>query len=241
MSMVLVPSRNTIAFEWKNRDTIMKISNKYVKNQIKKMNCSNDSDNIIINSAKGYAIVSVNNQNISNNNIVETIVIDDIKYKIKRCIKTFHQADDTIREIIYNIINKIVKKTKSITFIGGEMYIYGKIINSEYKIFYSDVDSICKDTIINTFSNNVFFVNYSNVKLKYTDWLITNTSKNGLGNNLCKEILYNKFTNVIIISCNKKTLNNDYIQLKNIFKINKSFCAKTNYEVYVIWLKLRIV
>lgn len=62
-------------------------------------------------------------------------------------------------------------------------------------------------------------------------WMIANTSKHGLGNNLCQEIINIGYNNLLIISCNKKSFNRDYDTLKNKYIINKLFSIKTNYEV----------
>jgi hypothetical protein len=86
--------------------------------------------------------------------ITERIIIDERVYTIRRHWLTFTQTDDTIRTLIHNMVYKLVQKYSKKylinhgILIGGEMYLYGKILNEFFtnKIYISDTESIVRDS-----------------------------------------------------------------------------------------------
>src|SRR5205823_4100201 len=79
----------------------------------------------------------------------EVIFVNDVKYTIIRHSDTFHQTDDNIRTPLYNCLTRIFNRNKNyayhILFLGGEMYIFGKILNYVSASFYTDFESIYND------------------------------------------------------------------------------------------------
>ena len=147
------------------------------------------------------SFLSINKKIYVNLPIVEIIN----GYIIRRNALSFHQNDDFIRKNVHILIEKNLNNISSILFIGGVMYLFGKIFKNFYKsaYFVSDYISIVNDTILNGVDKNyVEHVNYENyvINRRY-DIAICNTGKSGLGN-LCNQLkLLNK---IIIISCNIK-------------------------------------
>ena len=147
-------------------------------------------------------------------------------YDIKRNYLSFHQNDNTVRKYLYNFINENIDyEIKDLVLFGGEMYLFQRIIKHENLHAYSDFESIINDTKYNSTNyNSIKLINYNTFELnkeidKSNSLTICNTSKSGLGNNLCEKI---KTKYVIIISCNKKSFAKDYILLKNRYHIIKN-------------------
>jgi hypothetical protein len=193
-----------------------------------------------------------NNPNNSNIMIKEQIIIDDCIYTIRRHLLTFTQTDDTIRTLIHNMVYKLVKKysmkyNNQLThciLIGGEMYIYGKILNEFFKTktYISDTESIVRDSMRNDPNKNKLstfeYVNYSTFKFTFNipstnSIAICNVSKNGMGTNLCEQICISNPKIIISIWCNYKAVEKDYAILKKSYNIINIFRYKTNYEVFI--------
>lgn len=186
---------------------------------------------------------------ISNNNkllidptiIYETLIINNYKFNISRNIKTFYQIDKTIRTLvhitIFNLFNIYIKSSSSVLFIGGEMYLYGKLLNSfiSNKYFYTNNEFIYRDTIINNRINSEYYlINYNKDKIninKY-DVLIVNISKHGLRKHLCDQINILKLKYIIMITCNENNLKKD-IELLNNYRVIKQFNYITNFMVQI--------
>ena len=66
--------------------------------------------------------------------------------------------------------------------------------------------------------------------------IILNTSKHGLGVNLCKNLLKLNQQRMIIISCNKKSFEKDMKILDQKYKIERQIDIKTNYIVTVYFI-----
>jgi len=225
---------------------ILKISNSVIrkKYQFFKPNCK-----YIITAYGCYKSNSPNNPKINNIIIKEHINIDDRIYIIHRHLLTFTQTDDTIRSLIHNMVYKLVKKyTKQYNssfdqgiLIGGEMYLYGKILNEFIikKIYISDTESIVRDSKLNdpNKSNSIFeYVNYSTFKFtsniqSINSIAICNVSKYGLGTNLCNQLIKTKPKIILSIWCSYKALEKDYEILKKSYNIINIFRYKTNYDV----------
>ena len=197
-----------------------------VELQANEYNCGiivkNYEDNEIVNYLKQY-------ENINYLKIKETLYINnkymDI-YETKRNYLSFHQNDDTVRKYLYNFINENINyEIKDLVLFGGEMYLFQRIIKHENLYAYSDFESLINDTKYNSANyNSIELVNYNTFELnkeidKTNSLTICNTSKSGLGNNLCEQI---KTNHLIIISCNKKSFAKDYILLKNRYHIIKN-------------------
>ena len=183
--------------------------------------------------------------NIKYFSINETIYCNDMmveKYYnqiIIRSPKSFHQTDDNIRNTLYDIMMQNVKKCQTMYFIGGEMYLYGKIMSDKYTdgYFYSDYKSIVSDTMMNIQTSNIFLVDYKLCTLIKTDdpvaQMIINNGKTGLGTNLCNQILDNNINTLFIISCNQKSFCRDYQILAIKYLITAEYKISTNYSVYL--------
>lgn len=197
-----------------------------VELQANEYNCGiivkNYEDSEIANYLKQY-------KNINYLQIKDTLYINnkyiDIYY-IKRDYLSFHQNDDTVRKYLYNFINEIVDyNITDLVLFGGEMYLFQRIIKHENLYAYSDFESIVNDTKYNnTNKDSIEIVNYNTFEFnkeidKKNTLTICNTSKSGLGSNLCGQI---KTNHLIIISCNKKSFIKDYMILKNKYHIIKN-------------------
>lgn len=172
------------------------------------------------------------NKNIIKNNLFEEVIFN---ITIKRNIKSFHQNDDSIRKIIYSHIFNEVKQTKfnNLVCLGGEMYIYGKILEKiyNYGYFFSDTQSIIEDSINNISHNHKkielidYKKDYLGPKINFTkntnNILIINISKSGLKDKFSNEILDLEFTKIIYISCNLNSFNKDFLVLQNKYRIYK--------------------
>jgi len=186
---------------------------------------------------KSITLESNNTPQLLTRNIYkETLFINDIKYNIFRYPGAFHQNDDTIRPPVYNILYRIIIPNKDITFIGGEMYIFAKFLKYMNSYFYSNSSKIINTTKLNNVKyNSIHLVNYKTKFLKiYTDYLIINISKSGIGNILCDNILNIGYKNIIIISCNDKSLFKDLLILCKSYEIKHKINIVTNYKVTVV-------
>jgi hypothetical protein len=157
-----------------------------------------------------------------------------------------------------NQINKITEiindKTinKTAIFLGGEMYIYGKIFDYclDKKIYITDTESLYEDAICNDPSNKS---TYNLVSYKVKDFLLntigysqqiqpihillSNISKTGLGELICNQIMHIKPKYLILITCNHKVTLRD-INTLSIYKLNKIIKISTTYDVFISVLEL---
>lgn len=172
------------------------------------------------------------NKNILKQELFEEIILENIL--IKRNAKSFHQNDDLIRKIIhekiYAEIDNYKIKFDNLVCLGGEMYIYGKILENFYNFgyFFSDTKSIIDDSKINIdkLHKKIELINYEKDTIfdkinKNENLLIINISKSGLKKNLGYQVLSHKFNKIIYISCNQKSFLNDFLILENQYKIYK--------------------
>jgi hypothetical protein len=167
------------------------------------------------------------------------------QYLVKYNPKSFRQSDDSIKYKLYELLEQNINDD-NICFMGGEMVFFAKLLNPQNSIFYTDFESIYNDANINFPKNNIHLIDYDKDKLnldlifKYDiNTLITNTSKSGLGVNMCNEILNIKFKNVIIISCNRKSFMKDFNILCKKYSIKKIYDIKTNYTVSIYFLAIK--
>jgi tRNA/tmRNA/rRNA uracil-C5-methylase (TrmA/RlmC/RlmD family) len=152
--------------------------------------------------------------------------LDDIL--IKRNFKSFHQNDDSVKKYLYkflknNIIN--INNTDNLILFGGEMYGFPLFFPKKNIYAYSDFESIVEDTKYNCKYVGTEIINYNT--FNYTKDLekvsiICNTSKSGLGENMCNQINKIKANCLFIISCNKKSFEKDYCILCKQYKIVKN-------------------
>jgi hypothetical protein len=182
--------------------------------------------------------LAINTKILKQDFMIEYINSEKISYNPL----SFRQSDDSIKYHVYNILQREIIST-NIYFLGGEMVFIAKLLKPIKKVMYTDYISIYDDAKLNFVSDhdNIHLINYDKDKLKYisTDYiLIANTSKHGLGQNLCKELIKLNLDEIIIISCNRKSFIRDLINLQHKYKINKMFDISTNYMVSVYFLKI---
>jgi hypothetical protein len=188
-------------------------------------------------SDNSLSYLSINSIIYKNNYMIEIIDDKQIMYNPL----SFRQNDISIKNKIYEILKSNVL-IKNLYFIGGEMVFYTYLLNPINSIMYTDFVSIYEDAKYN-FSENkeIYLINYDKDTLKKpiddTYCLIANTSKHGLGHNLCKQILHIECNSIIIISCNIKSFLRDYKILINKYIIEQIYEIKTNYVVCVYFLK----
>jgi tRNA/tmRNA/rRNA uracil-C5-methylase (TrmA/RlmC/RlmD family) len=193
------------------------------------------------------------------------------KYNILRHLKTFYQTDESLRELIHKNIyqyinNKYIDyqhvnhknkiKFNIGIFLGGEMYIYGKIFNHMFdnKIYITDTKSIHLDGKLNDnqlnksihllvdYNNKTFLSNIINYKQnncnKQIDWLISNISKKGLGLNICEQILKILPKHLILISCKKISMEKDLTYLQKSYNLDHQIILSTNYDIFISFMIL---
>ena len=191
--------------------------------------------------------LEINSEIIKSDLMIDYIEEDIIRYNPK----SFRQSDDNIKNKLYQILKSEIK-TKNLYLIGGEMVFIARLLKPENFIALTDFESIYNDAICNFPENkdNIKLINYEKdnlvtlgivnsgiVNLETNEYhLIANTSKHGLGKNLCKEILKLQFNNITIISCNKKSFSRDFLILQSKYYITKIFDITTNYEVTIYFL-----
>jgi tRNA/tmRNA/rRNA uracil-C5-methylase (TrmA/RlmC/RlmD family) len=159
---------------------------------------------------------------------------------------SFRQSDDSIKYKVYEVLQQYIFSS-NIYFIGGEMTFYSKLFQKLNKVYMiTDYESIYEDAKrnINENENNIIkMIDYDKDELIKPEFindftLITNSSIQGLGENLSNEILKLEIKTIFIISCNSKSFYRDYEILKRKYEINKIFEIKTNYIVTIYLLKL---
>lgn len=246
----LTPQRNKITFRWTDRTSISSIINPNIGSVIKILESAHDikladSDILSIQSnSLNNSWIKKNESTLSRVRFYKEIIwLSDKKYIIYRNPNTFNQPDDTIRSVLYNLLDGIINKqdNKSLTCIGGEMYIFSKILSYTSGYFYTDFPSIYDDTLLNIPKYkpaNISLVNYDTCTIPSppTYFLIANTSFNGLGANLAKQITEKGYEMILIISCNCKSFARDYLILSEQYQIINRFIIKTNYQVELICL-----
>jgi len=243
---VLVPSRNKVSVDRRsNIVDVIGISN----NRIKKIFQSFKPTGQYIVTSQGYF---KQNDPMNNNRMIdEKIEIDGIVYKIRRHLLTFCQPDDTIRTLLHNAVYRLINRYSKQSdgrfcqgiLIGGEMYIYGKLLNRFFKskIYISDTSNIVHDSMLNNpnhVNSSYQLVVYQNILF---DWAtirpnsvaICNVSKHGLGNNLCEQIIKIRPKILLIIWCNYRAFKKDYQLLRSFYNLKNIFRYLTNYEVFL--------
>jgi len=182
---------------------------------------------------KTLKYIEINKTILKDEKMIEVINSNKIEYNSR----SFRQSDDSIKNEIYKILSETLSN-KKICFVGGEMVFYKALLNPSEYIMYTDYESIYLDSISNG-NLNTFLIDYDKDQLKRIDSdfiLIANTSKGGLGKNLAKSISELDLNQIVIISCNKKSFQRDFIILKEKYFISMEYELKTNMSVWIIFL-----
>ena len=159
-------------------------------------------------------------------------------YDIKKHVKTFTQRDDNIR---MNIINTLCDEyMNNIIFIGGEMYLFAKILKYQKGVAFTSFEDIKQDTEDNN-SIQTFLINYKKDNIiQYIDKLNINPNicvvnvLNGLGENLIKQLNSLNIDKLIIINCKLSVMESDIKLIKlNLTKIYKFITPFQQINLYV--------
>jgi hypothetical protein len=163
---------------------------------------------------------------------------------------SFRQPDDTIRTQMIEFIIQF-GYFPNICFIGGEITLFGKILNYEKALFYTDFRSIYLDILrninIDNESRKCKLINYDNCSI-YNEvnefmsddeyCIILNTGSSGLGKHLATELSKLLAYRLIIISCNKKSFAKDIIILETGgYLVKYKYDIVTNYEINIYILE----
>ena len=193
---------------------------------------------------------------------MEEILIGTDTYYIYKHINTFMQTDQNIRSHIHNMIiywmDQINRSFDILNnlfgiFLGGEMYIYGKIFDKicSKKLYLTDTNSIYIDAKNNDPSiekSQYEIINYTmsdsiinKIKLDRSEahFLIANVSKNGLGKNLTDQINQFKPLYLILINCSDKSANADRNYLKLSYDLIDQMELISNHIIVLSLLKLK--
>ena len=181
-----------------------------------------------------------NGEKILKNGLFVDTIFEKIIY---RSPETFHQTCDYLRYNIYNIIMNCTPLDSSLLLIGGECYLYSKLIDAKNIDVYSDYESIIRDTVYNNSSACVNLVNYDTITLDTTknyDFAILNVSKSGLGVRLCNELIKmsTHIKKFIYISCNEKSFKRDHSLLCTAFKLDNRWILKNNVDSFKVGVYL---
>ena len=182
--------------------------------------------------------LSINNFVYKNEYMIDEVYGKSIMYNPV----SFRQNDVNIKNTVYEILLSTVA-TKKLYLIGGEMVFYTMLLTPSIDtcIMYTDFQSIYDDAKHNFPDNKqISLINYDKDTLQKTTsdyFMIANTSKHGLGNNLCNEILKIELTDIVIISCNVRSFMRDYKKLSHKYDIIKIYDINTNYNVCMYFLR----
>lgn len=184
--------------------------------------------------------LSINNYVYKNDYMIDEIYGKPVMYNPA----SFRQNDVNIKNIVYEILLSTIV-TKKLYLIGGEMVFYAMLLNPAIDtcIMYTDFKSIYYDARHNFKDNKqISLINYDIDTLQKTTsdyFMIANTSKHGLGNNLCNEILKLELIDIVIISCNVRSFMRDYKKLSSKYDIIKIYDINTNYNVCMYFLRIK--
>lgn len=202
----------------------LKLNNEITKNQLE-----------ILLSEPTLIYLEISNHIIKNQLMVDIINEQQINYNPK----SFRQLDDAIQYKLYEILSKSIQ-SDNLYLIGGEALFFIKLLQPKKYILYTDFESIYNDAITNLDNlNNIYLISYETDSIKLVDEsydVILNTSKHGMGLNLCRNILKLDQQRIIIISCNKKSFEKDMKILSQKYKIDRQIDIETNYIVTVYFI-----
>jgi hypothetical protein len=172
---------------------------------------------------------------------------------------SFRQPDDSIREYMISYFQKSFLQIHyqfdkeydvidNVILFGGECVLLGKILSgySRRQIFYTDFQSIYDDILRNyksPFANLIDYKtwecpNYYSFDNHANNVCIVNTGFQGMGINLAKQLVLFKTNIIFVISCNEDSWNEDFLVLKNSYRINEKIEIRTNYSVWIYKLQL---
>lgn len=173
-----------------------------------------------------------------NDNVIKNELMRE-KYFGKTIIRSaisFHQNDNNIRIELYKCILNNMNYVRHLYCIGGEMYLFGKILCDlyEYGYFYSDLESIVHDCHLNNNhpNNKIFLIDYTRIIENIFQNCICPIEENVFQNCTCP--IENNFRNC---SC---LINNMKYVIINIGKIGirKHLCdelTKSNFDkIFII-------
>jgi len=204
--------------------------------------------NVNINITNEKLVYFKNGEKLLKNGLFVDTIFDKLIY---RSPETFHQTCDYLRYNIYKIIMDYTPLgtpletllNYSLLLIGGECYLYSKLIDAKHIDVYSDYESIIKDTLYNNPKACVNLVNYDTITLDNTknyDFAILNVSKTGLGVRLCNELIKmsTHIKKFIYISCNEKSFKRDHSLLSTAFKVDNRWILKNNVDSFKVGVYL---
>jgi hypothetical protein len=185
-----------------------------------------------------------------NNNIYKHTKYKDI-LELQYHPLSFRQPDNNIRNYLIKFFqHHIITHTNINTLIciGGECTLFGKILSHiKTQYFITDYQSIYDDLKFN-YPNcqNISFIDYKKCSLEWIYsittinnnidnkiCIIANTGYQGLEKHLSTELTNSNADIIYIISCNKKSFQNDYLIMNIKYKIENQIEIKTNYSIWI--------
>lgn len=180
--------------------------------------------------------------------IIEEKMIELINNQfIYRSFTTFHQNDDIIRNEVHNYFKKI--QFNNILCVGGECYIYPKLIEHDMCCIMTDYKDIYEDAMYNKSGTYYYLVDYNTfyIPILSIDAAIFNTAifnaaifnvaKSGLSVSMCECLNKSNINTIFIISCNFKSHERNWSILKKTYNIITSNTIKTSYIVSIYHLE----
>jgi hypothetical protein len=153
---------------------------------------------------------------------------------------SFIQPDNTIQSKLNYILLQLFESVQinHLYLLGGQIVLFSKLLNYNTLFAYTDTESIYVDA--KSYDIPIKLISYKSYQFdKFIDksYLIINNGKNGLGPNICDQLIKTTFKLIIIISCNSKSFLRDYNFIKQSYKIIKQYQIKTSYDVNIYLLE----
>jgi hypothetical protein len=166
-----------------------------------------------------YFVDKINGVSILRSPITFLQTNDEIRYRLHELIKTM--PDDNLERVL---------------LVGGECYIFPKLLDTKQIDIYTDFMSIAHDSIINNPRARVEFVDYSTFRLDDInyDFAVLNVSKSGLGRNLALELVRISIFRLVYISCNKVSFKRDYAILSRKYSLINTWDYVNKIDNFVV-------
>lgn len=190
-----------------------------------------------------FDYVQINDKKIKNHALLECYA----NTLFHRSFKSFFQTSYEVANLVHEIVVEHNREASKLIIIGGEMYVYAKLLGKNTNYLFSDFEGIVNDCIYNLYDHDKYQVNlidYKTASLNVKDkdlHCIVNNGVSGLNHNLCHQLLNLDLLKITIVSCNSSSFERDYLLLrKRYLSVSKHHILKfpnSNKELNIYILK----